>query len=107
MSLTLDRAEYSPFGLPDTSSPRVANGSALRYAFERERYAMYINHDVVKGKLKQAAGKLRRTRGQLTRNRRDQLLGSLQYQVGRLQERGGIVLARIQHAAKRLQDRRA
>jgi uncharacterized protein YjbJ (UPF0337 family) len=63
---------------------------------------MYINHDVVKGKLKQAAGSFRRARGRLTRNRRDQLLGSLQYQVGRLQERGGLVLARIQDAAKRI-----
>lgn len=62
---------------------------------------MEINLDVIAGKWRQVRGILKQLRGRLNRDRSERITGQVEVQMGRLQERCGIVHAQAQRAGGR------
>ena len=63
---------------------------------------MELNQDIISGKWKQLRGSLRQLQARLSRDRAARITAQVEVQVGRLQERYGVVHARAQRALKRL-----
>ncbi len=63
---------------------------------------MEVNQDVLAGKWKQLRGSLRQLQARLNRDRAARITAQVEVQVGRLQERYGVVHARAQRALKQL-----
>lgn len=63
---------------------------------------MYINQDVVDGKVKRVCGSARERRGMRAGDYREIALGKLEYAAGLLQERRGRLVERLEQVRVRL-----
>jgi uncharacterized protein YjbJ (UPF0337 family) len=62
---------------------------------------MYMNRDIIFGRLKQVRGHARLLRGELAGRELDRVVGRFMQQLGRLQEQRGVLLARFEHGLKK------
>lgn len=63
---------------------------------------MYINEDVVNGRVKRVCGRARERRGLRSHNYRETALGQLEHTAGVLQERRGRIAVQLERARSRL-----
>ena len=66
---------------------------------------MDVNQDVIRGRWKQVSGRTRELRGKLSKSYREVVMGRLRRHVGALQERRGLLQARLDRARKHLLSR--